>query len=76
MVEKVQNSRAKLIHVPRVQANSVLCTKCGKWMHGRCAKVMRVTSTLAAAFVCEGCVETKEIVEPVEEYYFMTTSIL
>ena len=23
----------------RVMANSVLCAKCGKWMHGRCAKI-------------------------------------
>ena len=31
----------------RVMANSVPCTKCGKWVHGRCAKIKRVTSTLA-----------------------------
>ena len=22
--------------------NLVLCTKCGKWMHGRCAKIKRM----------------------------------
>ena len=27
----------------RVKANSVLCAQCGKWMHGRCAGVKRVT---------------------------------
>ena len=27
----------------RVMENSVLCVKCGKWIHGRCAKVKRVT---------------------------------
>ena len=30
----------------RVMANSVLCTKCGKWVHGRCAEVKKVTLTL------------------------------
>ena len=23
----------------RVMANAVMCTKCGKWMHGRCTKL-------------------------------------
>ena len=27
----------------QVMANSVLYVKCGKWIHGRCAKVKRVT---------------------------------
>ena len=50
-----------------VMVNSVKCTKCGKWVHGRCAKMKRVTSTLAKGFVCELCVYTKErIVEPGE----------
>ena len=43
----------------RVRANSVMCTKCGKWVHGRCAKMKRVTSALAKGFVCELCVYTK-----------------
>ena len=25
------------------KANSVLCVQCGKWIHGRCARVKRVT---------------------------------
>ena len=55
----------------RVMANSVMCTKCGKWVHGRCAKMKRVTSTLAKGFVNELCVDTKEgIVEPSEELSF------
>ena len=55
----------------RVMANSVMCTKCGKWVHGRCAKMKRVTSTLAKGFVCELCVDTKEeIMEPGEELSF------
>ena len=55
----------------RVMANLVMCTKCGKWVHGRCAKMKRVTSTLAKSFVCELCVDTKEgIVEPGKEISF------
>ena len=46
-------------------ANSVMCTKYGKCVHGSCAKMKRVTSTLAKDFVCELRVYTKEeIVEP------------
>ena len=26
----------------RVKANSVLCVQCGRWTHGRCARVNRV----------------------------------
>ena len=52
-------------------ANSVMCTQCGKWVHNKCAKMKRVTSTLAKGFVCELCVYTKEgIVEPGEELSF------
>ena len=55
----------------RVMANSVMCTKCGKWVHGRCTKMKRVTSTLAKGIVCELCVDTKEgIMEPGEEILF------
>ena len=38
----------------------MMCAKCGKWIHGRRAKMKRVTSTLAKGFVCELCVYTKE----------------
>ena len=52
----------------RVMANSVMCTKCYKWVHGICAKMKRVASTLAKSFVCELCVDMKEgIVKPSEE---------
>ena len=44
----------------RVMTNSVLCTKCGNWVHGRCAKTKRVTARLAMHFLCLKC---KEIVE-------------
>ena len=61
----------------KVIANSMMCTKCGKWVHGRCAKMKRVTSTLAKGFVCELCVYAKEgIVEPGEELSFLTRMIL
>ena len=30
----------------REKANSVLCLHCGKWIHGRCAGVKRVTPKL------------------------------
>ena len=40
----------------RVMTNLVMCTKCDKWVHGRCAKMKRLTSTLAKGFVCELCV--------------------
>ena len=36
----------------RVMANSVLCVKCGKFIHGRCTKVKRVTPKLGRDFVC------------------------
>ena len=39
----------------RVMANSVLCTKCGSWVHGKCAKIKRVTARLAMHFVCSKC---------------------
>ena len=36
----------------RAMANSVLCTKCGNWVYGRCAKIKRIIITLAIGFVC------------------------
>ena len=55
----------------RVMANSVLCTKCGKWAHGGCVKMKWVTSTLAKGFVGELSVDTKErIVEPGKKISF------
>ncbi len=49
-------------------ANSVLCTGCGNWIHGRCAKVKRVTPRLARDFVCGRCEKrVGEMVEPVKE---------
>ena len=39
----------------RVMANSVLCTKCENWVHGKCAKIKRATARLAMHFVCLKC---------------------
>ena len=39
----------------KVIANSVLYTKCGNWVHGKCAKIKRVTVRLAMHFVCSKC---------------------
>ena len=36
-------------------ANSVLCIKCGNWLHGRCAKIKKVTARLAMHFICSKC---------------------
>ena len=38
-------------HSKRVMANLVMCTNRGKWVHGRCTKIKRVTSTLAKKFL-------------------------
>ena len=52
----------------RVMANWVLCKKCGKWIHGRCAKMKRVTQSLARDIVCGKCARrVGGMVEPVEE---------
>ena len=39
----------------RVKANSVLCLQCGKWIHGRCAGVKRVTPSISRNFACRKC---------------------
>ena len=49
-------------------ANSVICVNCGKWVHGRCARMKRVTPSLAESFVCEKCKNiSKGVVEPEEK---------
>ena len=51
----------------RFMENSVMCTKCGKWVHARCMKMKRVTTTLSKR-LCEQCVKT--IKEPDKEILF------
>ena len=54
-------------------ANSVLCVKCGKWIHGRCAKGKRVTPRLGRDVVCERCKnQVNGFVGPVEELILLT----
>ena len=36
----------------RVESNSVCCTQCMKWIHGRCTKMIKVTCNSARDFVC------------------------
>ena len=51
----------------RVMANSVLCTKCGNWVYGRCAKIKRDIAMLAMHFICSKCKgimeETEDLIE-------------
>ena len=54
----------------RVMANSVLCVKCGKWIHRRCAKVKRVTLRLGRDVVFGRCKQVDDgLVELVEDLY-------
>ena len=51
----------------RVMANSVLCVKCGKWIHGRCESKEGDPQGWGE-IVCERCKkEVDGLVEPVEE---------
>ena len=39
----------------RVKAKSVLCLQCGKWIHGRCAGMKRVTPLFSRNSTCRKC---------------------
>ena len=39
----------------RVKPNSLLCLQCDEWIHGRCARVKRVTPKFSRNFVCIRC---------------------
>ena len=39
----------------RETVNSVLCTKCNKWIHARCSKLKKVTTSAARFLVCSKC---------------------
>ena len=59
----------------RVMVNSVMCTKCGKWVYGRCARMKRVTSTLAKGLVCKllyVLIQTKKLWNQLKKYHFVT----
>ena len=38
-----------------VNANSALCVHCGKWIHGRCVRVKRVTPKFSRNLTCRKC---------------------
>ena len=39
----------------RVTVNSILCTTCNQWIHGKCFKLKKVTPSAARLFVCNKC---------------------
>ena len=43
------------IYGKKITVNSVLCTKCDQWIHGRCSKLKKVTLNVARFFVCNKC---------------------
>ena len=53
----------------RVKAHSVLCVQCGRWIHGRCVRVKRVTPKFSRNFACRKCKwDIGEAVEQEENY--------
>ena len=51
----------------RVGSNAVCCTKCMKWIHGRCTKMKKVTCSSATDCVCRRCTDVGDCTEePVE----------
>ena len=38
-----------------VGANSILCTKCNKWIHGKCSGLLKGTMGVAKQFTCKSC---------------------
>ena len=70
----------------RAKANTVLCLQCGKWIHGRCAAVKRVTPKCSRNSTCTKCegnigeaVEQEEMVcdevETVREFTYLGDSV-
>ena len=48
----------------RVMANSLVCMKCMRWIHGRCAKMRRVTPSLAFLSVLGAWGRRKHVKSP------------
>ena len=46
----------------KVMASSVLCTKCGNWVHSRCVKMKRATTRLSMHIVFSKCKGIMKIV--------------
>ena len=70
----------------RVKANSVLCVQCGKWIHGRCAGVTRLTPMFSRSPTCIKCErnigeaaeqeeELCQEVETVQEFTYLGDSL-
>ena len=51
----------------RVTVNSVLCTKCDQWIHGKCSKLKKVTLIAAKFFVSSKCEKAKNGPEEVQQ---------
>ena len=47
--------------------NAVLCKSCEDWIHGRCAKIKRVTNSLSIDLRCRKCIGYHENVENQKE---------
>ena len=43
-----------------VGVNSVLCTECGKWVHGRCSGLPSVTRARDYDYVCPRCIRQRQ----------------
>ena len=44
-----------------VKANSILCTRCQKWVHKRCSKIKgRVSTRIATTYVCPTCIQAAQ----------------
>ena len=46
---------------------SIICKSCGNWIHGRCAKIKRVTNRLAIDLTCRKCKGYHKNIEDQEE---------
>ena len=51
----------------RVMANSMQCTDCRNWIHARCSKMKKVSTTIAQGFICSRCRSREEMVMSVEK---------
>ena len=56
-----------MVSVGRVQANSVQCTVCKKWIHKRCSGVCGDLSRVADGFRCRRCDGIIQEVDLVED---------
>ena len=53
----------------KVGSNTVCCTQCMKWIHGRCTKMKRVICSSARDFVCRRCTDVGEARKNRWRYY-------